>query len=806
MTGGCRFADRPPHIAVGRTYSNSIFLPIKVWCKSLIIIILIFITEISLNNEMAKKNKKIKHSPGYRRKKQKKTGAGTVSAQQDILRQALAHHQAGHLSRAKALYRQILATAPNHPDGLHYFGLLAHQEGNNEIAVELISKALALQPENAAAHVNLGNAFRSQGRLDEAVVSYRRSLSLRPDNADVHYNLGNTLKDQGRLDEAAVSYRRGLALQPDDAESYYNLGIVLQGLGRHDEAVASLHQALALQPDDAEAYFFLGIVLQAQGKKDESIANYRRALTLKPDFADAHYNLGGILQAQGRYDEAIASYRQVINLRPDSVEAHINLGNVLMNQGKQQEALASYNQALIMKPDFAEAHINVGNALMNQGRHDEAVASYRKALEQKADLLMAHSSLLLCLNYRSEISQTEIYQEAQLCGDGILAAHPTAVPAFTNSCGTDRRLRIGYVSPDFREHSVAFFIEPVIRAHNRDRVEVFCYANVMKPDQVSRRLQQEADHWLSLAGMEHEDVAARISQDRIDVLVDLAGHTRGNSLPVFARRPAPVQITWLGYPNTTGLRTINYRLTDAIADPAGEADRLYSEKLLRLKHGFLSYQPPPAAPEVGPSPCLERRYITFGSFNNLAKVTLPVIKAWAEILLAVPQSRLLMKARQLADAPTRERYIRMFARHGILPERLEMHPELAQQADHLALYGKVDIGLDPFPYNGTTTTCEALWMGVPVVTLLGTRHAGRVGASILHRLGLSAHVAPTVGKYIESACSLARDPQKLQEVRSTMRQRMQDSEVMDSKLFTAHLEDVFQQLWKEYCEGALPKL
>jgi predicted O-linked N-acetylglucosamine transferase (SPINDLY family) len=684
-------------------------------------------------------------------------------------------------------------------------GLLAHQIGKNDVAVELISKALTLKPNYIEAHINLGNALRAQGKLEEAVASYHQALALEPDHADAHYNLGNTFKDLGRLEEAVASYRRTLILKPDDAEAYNNLGIVLQSQNKHAEAVDNYRRALKIKPDNAEMYFNLGIILQDQGKQEEAVASYRRALTLNPNYAEGYYNLGVVLKDQGKQDEAIESFCQVLTLKPDFVDARIHLGNALIDKGKLDEAIACFRQVLSQKPDYAEVYHNLGNALMNQGKLQEADASYRQALSLKPDFLTAYSSLLFCMNYRSGIDQEEIYKESLQWGDRLLESFATGTQVFVNSLRTDRRLRIGYVSPDFRRHSVAFFIESVIRYHNRQKVEVFCYSNVKRTDNVTQRLQTEADHWFSIVGMDHEAVAARIKKDRIDVLVDLAGHTRENNLPVFARRAAPIQISWLGYPNTTGLRTMDFRLSDVIADPEGEADRLHSEKLVRLDHGFLCYNPAESTPEVGSLPYQERGHVTFGSFNNLIKVTPEVIKVWARILHAVPGSRLLLKAKQLKDDQNRARFKDMFAQESITPERLEMRQEMMEQADHLGLYNRVDIGLDPFPYNGTTTTCEALWMGVPIVTLLGVRHAGRVGASILHRVGLDELVASSSEEYIELARSLASDSKKLQEIRFSLRRRMQESELMNSVLFTGHLEDIYQKMWQTYCESVLSK-
>jgi len=782
---------------------------------------------------MAKKRKKPKHTPGGRQKRKKSSIHPGNYSQQRKLQEALFHHQAGRFAQAEDLYRQILLAEPNHPEALHFLGLLAHQVGKSEVGIDLIKKAVNFRPDYFEAYINLGNAFRDQGKLDDAIRSYGKALALKPDYADLHYNLGNVLRDQGKPDEAIASFRRAITLQPDDVEALINLGNVLKEQGHLGEAINSYQRALTMKPNFAEGYNNLGNALKDQGKLDEAIANFRRAINLKPYYVEAYYNLGNTLQDHGLLGEAIKNYQQALNLKHDYVEAlinlgtiyrgqgktdkaitsfnkalslqpdnalvHYNIGTVLMDQGKLEGAISSFHQALNLRQDYAEAYNNLGNALKSQGKLEEAISNYRKALAQKPYYMEVHSNLLFCLNYLSDMTQEEIYTESLKWNDRFVKSVQIDTPEYANILSSERRLRIGYVSPDFREHSVAFFIEPVIKAHSRKKVEIFCYANVRKPDEVTQRLQVEADHWYSIVGMTNEAAAARIKQDRIDILVDLAGHTRNNSLPVFGRRPAPVQVTWLGYPNTTGLETIDYRFTDAVADPPGEEENIYSEKLIRLKYGFLCYQPMTSAPRVAQLPCLEQGYITFGSFNNLTKVTHEVIKVWAAILRAVPDSRLLLKAKQLSDDQTMLRFLEMFAKEGIAEDRLEMHSRMSRQEDHLRLYNRVDIGLDPFPYNGTTTTCEALWMGVPVVTLLGQRHAGRVGASIMHQVELEDLVAHSMEKYIELARLFARDKDRLENMRAGLRDRMQESPLMTPVLFTSHLEDAYYQMWREYC-------
>jgi predicted O-linked N-acetylglucosamine transferase (SPINDLY family) len=398
------------------------------------------------------------------------------------------------------------------------------------------------------------------------------------------------------------------------------------------------------------------------------------------------------------------------------------------------------------------------------------------------------------------ISQDSIYHQAVQWNDKYAKNLHKNNLKLNNTRDKDRRLRIGYVSPDFREHSVNYFFEPVLMAHDNNNFEIYCYANVKKPDDVTRRLQAAAGHWTSIVNLDDAEAAELIRKDRIDILVDLAGHTKDNRLLVFGYRPAPVQVTWLGYPNTTGMQSLDYRLTDEIADPAGTADNLHSEKLVRLEPGFLCYKPYEPAPDVSPLPCTKTGNTTFGSFNSLIKITPEVVKLWSKILHTIPLSRLLLKSSRLTDQQHKERCLEMFADERIEPGRLELCEWQKNKEDHLKLYDKIDIGLDPFPYNGTTTTFEALWMGVPVVTMLGDMHAGRVGASIMNQVGLGELVADTAENYVKLVVSLAKKYDRLAVLRSGLREQMRNSGIMDSKLFTEKLENEYRKMWIKWCE------
>jgi protein O-GlcNAc transferase len=719
----------------------------------------------------------------------------------ELFAAALQHHQAGRLPVAESFYRQILAIDPDNVRALHLLGVLSYQLGRHDKAVALIAAAIARNANEPFFHCNLGLALQAQGQLEEAVASYGRALSLAPDLADAHFNLGNALQEQARLAEAVAAYRRALAVKPDHAAAHSNLGVAFLAQGKLDEALASLDRALSLKPDYADAYANRGNALQRQGRVEEAVAAYLQALSLRPDYAEAHYNLGNAMQALGKRDEAVVAYGRALSLRPDYAEAHYNLGLVLQEQGRLDEAAASYGSALAVDPDYAEAHGNLGTVLHEQGKPDEALACYERALAAKPDYVTALSALLLCLIYRSDVSAEKILAaHRRFEAQHARALYPASL-SHDNDRAPQRRLRIGYVSPDFRAHSVTWFLEPVLRAHDRNSVELFCYAEVKRPDGVTEILRPLADHWRVTVGLSDAALAAQIRADGIDILVDLAGHTANNRLLVFARKPAPVQVSWLGYPATTGLAAIDYRLVDAVTDPPGTEEAQASETLVRLEHGFLCYGPALTLPEPAAPPCLAGDAVTFGSFNNPAKLSEATLDCWASLLRRVPGSRLLLKGRAFGDDATRALYLGRLAERGVAAERIELVSWLPNAAAHLALYDRVDIALDPFPYNGTTTTCEALWMGVPVVGLRGDRHAGRVGASLLGQVGLDSLVAETAEDYIAIAAGLAAAPQHLASLRASLRPRMLSASLCDARGFTAGLEAAYRTMWRRWCEG-----
>ena len=583
---------------------------------------------------------------------------------------------------------------------------------------------------------------------------------------------------------------------PNHILSLKILGVVLQKLGKVSQALKPMKQLIALNYDDPEAHNNLGVIYYDLCQFKNAEANYRQAIKFKPDYSEAHNNLGNALKELSRLEEAEKSYRQAIKLKYDYAEAYYNLGSLLQELSRFNEAEISYRKAISLKHDFASAYNNLGNTLKELGKLNEAEQSYKQALVIKPNLIQAHHNKNFCLNYSSLLSLDLVYQEHIQFEKyfGGLKVRTSLDLSFENT--PHDLLRIGYVSGDFKKHSVAYFFETLLEHHNLNSVEIFCYYNDHVIDNTTKRLMSLANQWRSIYRISDQDTVDLIKKDKIDILVDLSGHTAKNRLLVFSQKPAPIQVTWLGYPNTTGLSAIDYRFTDFIADPIGKADELHSEKLLRLPNNFLCYKGNETIVANVNLPKKNKQYITFGSFNNLLKVTPEVIKTWSKILHAVPESHLLLKDFRLED--NARHYKTLFRSEGITEDRIECHGRLPNMTDHLKLYNKIDIGLDPFPYNGTTTTCEALWMGVPVISLLGKNHAGRVGASILNSIGLNNFIAEDINNYIELAIKMANNENLLVKIRQNLRKRMQTSSLCDGANFAKDIEKAYQDMWYKH--------
>lgn len=703
----------------------------------------------------------------------------------------------GHLEEALAAYRRALALEPDYPEALSNLGLALQEAGKPEEAVAAYRRALERRPDFVEAHYNLGNTLNALGRTDEAIASYRQALTLRPAYAEAGNNLGLALQAQGRTDEAIVILRGALRTRPDFAAAWTNLGNALQAAGDLGGAVDAHRESLRLQPGSPDAHYNLAGALKRQGQADEAAAEYRHALVLAPAHVAAHYNLANLLREQGRLEEASIAYRAAIDIDPRHADAHMNLGLTLQRRGLPEEALASYGRALEIRPDFPEACSNRGNAFMDQGRLDEAIASYRQALHLKPDFPQAFSNLLLALQYAPRLSEEERYAEHRRYAERFEAPVRPGWRSHANRRDPDRRLRLGYVSGDFRDHAVAHFIEPVLAHHDKSGFEVFCYYGHFHRDATTDRIAATADHWVPCAELGDDELAERIRSDGIDILVDLAGHTALNRLPVFARKPAPVQATWLGYPATTGLAAMDYRITEENLDPAGMTEACHTETLLRLPSSA-AFRPAEESPPVNELPALSAAAggLVLASLNNLVKINGEVIGVWARILAALPGARLMLG--NATDAGTARHLVGAFAAAGVAADRLILHPKLSM-ADYLAIHHRIDLALDPFPYNGGTTSCHSLWMGVPVVTLAGRSTASRYGVALMEGLGLGEFVAPTEDAYVARVLQLAGDLPRLNAIRQSLRQRIAANFDRDPQRLTRHLEAAYRDIWKRWC-------
>nr|WP_284694531.1 tetratricopeptide repeat protein [Geomonas sp. Red32] len=570
--------------------------------------------------------------------------------------------------------------------------------------------------------------------------------------------------------------------------------------GMQEDALLQLEGLLANAPACGRAHYLLAVIRASLDEPEQAILHFRQALAVTPEDTRALNGLGVALQQAGRAGEALPCFEEAIRLEAGYQDARINLASLLKDHGMLGEAETILADGVRITPGSVRLNYNLANVLQSQGRSLEAVERYRAALAADPDHLDARQNLLFALHYSYRFGDREICREhIEASTTAPFSPKPEEEAPPVRPPASRGRIRIGYVSADFRDHSVARFIEPVLAHHDKSRFEIFCYANQRGGDRVTERLKALADGWREIRTLDDRQAARMIAGDGIDILIDLAGHTSGNRLPLFARKPAPIQITWIGYPDTTGLSQMDYRITDATADPPGR-EMFHRERLIRLPRIFSCYLPDPEAPAVAPLPSLTSGRITFGSFNNLAKVTPEVLALWCRLLREVPEAHLLVKAKPLADGQVRRRLMEFFEREGIAAERVELHEGHPTTLTHLAHYGKVDIGLDTFPYNGTTTTCEALWMGVPVVTMAGSRHASRTGATMLGNCGLGNLVAVNPEEYLEIARGLAGNREALAKMRSGMRERLQASPLLDGAGVTRELEAALL----EVAPGPLP--
>lgn len=612
---------------------------------------------------------------------------------------------------------------------------------------------------------------------------------------------GHRLEDEKRIEDALECYRSAIAADPSRARGHINAGNALLGLERQEDAIACYREAIRLEPANAHAHFNLGKALQAAGRAGDAIAAYQASLRLAPELAEAHVAMGAVYEDQKNPDQAMAEYREAITVRPGFAEAHYNLALLYFERRELDNASDELNQALRHRPDYSAALEKLASVYIQRGFAREAVAQLGRARHLEPDNYAHHSHYLLDTNYLADIDDMEVFAEHLAYGEKFGSGFEP--PAhFPNDLSPDRILRVGYVSGDFRQHPVLRFIELLLEKHHRDQIEVYCYSTLDKPDVVTERLKGLADQWRETLGLDDDAAAQLIRDDRIDILVDLSGHTGYQRLAVFARKPAPVQATWLGYLGTTGLPGMDYRICDAYSDPPGQTEKYHTEKLARMPDCQWCYRPPRDLPAPGPLPMLSNGCITFGSFNNIAKLNDQVLELWARLMMAIPDARLLIAAMPVSVL-AEQRIAGIFQRCGVDPRRIDFRARQPAQAYYHTCM-EADIALDPFPYNGGTTSIDILCLGVPIITLAGTRSIARGGVTLLSNLGLPRFIAGNEDEYVEIARHWAAHPDELAKLRAELPGRVMASPLLDEERFVSNMERLYREMWNAWRSGYEP--
>jgi protein O-GlcNAc transferase len=792
---------------------------------------------------VSRKRKKQKASSRKKRSTKGKVPSNRFTIDIDSERhKAIQYYESGQLQRAEKTCKEILRMNPNHPDSLYLLGIITHQIGKADVATNLINKAILSDPENPFYYCSLGNVFHNQGKLDEAISCYQKTVQFDPSFIEAYHNIGVVLQHQGKLDEAISYYQKTVELKPDYAEAYNNMGNVFHNQGKLDEAISCYEKALDVRPGYAGVCYNIGNVFHNQGKLDEAISYYQKAVQLKPDYAEAYNNMGNVFYDQGKLDEAISCYEEVVQLKPDYAEAYNNMGNVFHNQGKSDEAISYYQEAVRLKPDYAEAYNNMGSGFKGKGELDEAISCYQKAVQLKPDYAEAYSELVHALR------QTCTWQELErvtakldnfttkALDNGTRTAEmpiinltihddPSRNFAVAKSWSSDiartmsnsrmhfsfddkqwckTRIVVGYLSDDFHDHPVAHLMLSLFGLHNRDEFEVFCYS--YGPDDgsyYSKRIQQDSDRFVDVRNLGHVDAAKCIYNDQVDILVDLKGYETGSRLAICALRPAPIQVSYLGFLGTTGADFLDYIITDRIVTPEDHAC-YYSENFVYLPH---CYQVNDHTQTVSNKDCtnadfgLSEDSFVFCSFNSPYKIERVMFDIWMKILRQIPEGVLWL----LGGNEAAERNLRREAwDSGVAPERLFFSKRLPLD-EHLARLKLADLALDTRVYNGGATTSNALWAGVPVITLQGSHFLSRMSASSLSAIGLSELITHSLEEYEALAVRLACNPDELQAIRERLAKNRLTKPLFDTPRFARNLEKAYKEMWEIFLGGEKPR-
>jgi protein O-GlcNAc transferase len=698
--------------------------------------------------------------------------SGSVSPM-DIFKSAMARRDNGDLQGAEADLRRVLEILPDHAPSLGVLALVLTEGGNAVEAEALAGRAIEINPSEAMFHYALGYA--------RAV-----KLNIDPEKSELPDN-----------DPAMESYRKALALQPNFADCLFKMACRLLAFKHNDEALEHFKKVVNLKPDHAEAYYAMGMIYYPKKMYQEALACHKKSIAIKPN-AHAHNEIGLILHDLNRYFEAASHFYAALEIWPKWEVALLNLAILYYKMDEYEKAKELYEQCLELQPNNATILTNIGALLKNMGALEDAVKYHRRALAQDPTSALIYSNILLTMLYMDSVTPEAMAEESRIFGrtiaDPVLRTRP-----MIRDRTPGRRLRVGFVSPDFYNHPVRYFLAPLIAHLDRSRFEVFAYSNVRVEDAITARFKTICDQWRNIQNLSADQAADLIESDAIDILIDPSGHTADNCLMILARKPAPVQVTWLGFPATSGIKAIDYRISDFYAEPPGMTEHLNVETLWRLPRFFCCYEPHEKSPAVIDHPPFEDNgYVTFGCFNNFTKVTDPVLTLWAEILKRVPDSRLLLEIGGIDREKYRNDTIERLKRLGLPMDRVIL--ELRTRANQFVLYNRLDIALDPFPCCGGTTSMDALWMGVPLVTLAGKHFSSRLGVTVLSNGGMPELIAEDEESYIRIAAALAQDRPRLKALRHNLRDRIAASPLMDQAGFARDMEDALEGMWKKWLE------
>jgi protein O-GlcNAc transferase len=696
------------------------------------------------------------------------------------------------LEPAEQQARRALEMVPDSPEGLVLLGRIMAEKEDKTASLDAFQDALRLRKDYAEGFSHYATALQKFARGKDAISQIRKACALEPESVEFQTNLAILLEQNARYVDALAAYGKASRMNPNVGFVWFRQGRLLNGLKRYAESIPVLEKAISLPGQLGDYYYEYGLALHMSKRFQEALVHYEKALSMGYNTAALQCNRGVIYKDLRKGGDAIMAFHAAVKMDPSNVSYLNNLGAAALELGLNTEALECFEQAVEKNPKLPTARNNIGNLLKDRARGMDALPQYRKSMELNPDDRDAPSNYLLCHMYIPDMDPKQVFEEHKKWGISTTKKFPAAFKFKPREAGA--KIRVGFLSADLCHHPVAHFIEPIFRGYDRERFEFVAYGDQRKSDEFSARFAKQVDLWRETSSYDDRALAKLIHEDRVDILFELAGHTAYNRLGVFAFKPAPLQVSYLGYPGTTGLPTIDFRITDALTDPQGTTEHLHTEKLIRVPQCAWCFEPDASAPEIEPLPALKNGYVTFGCFNNMAKLNPSLFETWAEILLRVPGSHLRLKARTLTDEGVRKELKSYFTERGIEEDRLDFFGHTKKIADHLNHYQSVDIALDSFPYHGTTTTCEAMWMGCPVVTRAGKTHVSRVGVSLLSAVGLLELITDTREAYIEKVVALAGQTDRLQELRGGMRDRLRQSVLMDESRFVLGFETALMEM------------